>query len=211
MNIILLGPQGSGKGTQAKMIAEKLGLYHVDVGSHLRELAKNDERLDRIINEIGALLPDDEVFLIVTKYLDKFVPDSKNILFDGYPRGIRQYNLMKSWLLKKGTKFDAAIYLDIKKSVSVKRLSARRVCISCEAIYNLITNPPPKKGYCSCGGRLIQRDDDKPAIIRKRLDLYCKQTEPLINILENEGILIRIDGERNINEVFQNILNKLGV
>ncbi|MCS7091933.1 MAG: nucleoside monophosphate kinase [Patescibacteria group bacterium] len=211
MNIILLGPQGSGKGTQARMLSEKLGLVHVDVGAHLRNLSKNDQKLDKIINEIGALLPDKEVFAIVTKYLKEIAPDGRNILFDGYPRGIRQYNLMKNWLIKKGTKFDAAIYLDIKEKESVRRLSARRVCCQCGAIYNLITNLPPRKGYCACGGRLMQREDDKPRVIRKRLALYYQQTAPLVDFLTNEGILIRVDGEKPIEIVFQTILSRLGI
>ncbi len=210
MNLIILGPQGSGKGTQAKLIAKRLNLFCFESGDFLRDLAETDSRIDEIINKKGILLPDQEIFSYVSKYLEKNDSDLKNFILDGYPRSVKQYQYLKNWLQERGSVIDKAVFLDISEEESLKRLSARRICENCGKLYNLITNLPPK-GVCECGGKLIQREDDKPAAIKKRLALYKKQTMPMINQLREEKILIEINGERPIKTIFQDILQKLGV
>lgn len=208
MNIIIFGPQGSGKGTQAKLISEKLGLFYFESGEFLRNLAESNPRIDEIINKKGELLPDEEIFSYATEYLEKNDPDGKNIIFDGYPRSVKQYELLTKWLETKDSRVDKAILLNISEEVSVKRLSARRICTKCGNVYNLITNLPPK-GVCECGGELVQREDDKPEAIKKRLDLYKKNTKPLIEIFKKDGLLVEINGERPINTIFEDIIGNI--
>lgn len=210
MNLIILGPQGSGKGTQAKLIAKKLNLFYFESGDFLRDLAKTDSRINEIINKKGVLLPDQEIFSYVSKYLEKNDPDFKNFILDGYPRSVKQYQYLKDWLQEKGSVIDKAILLNISEKESLKRLSARRICEDCGNLYNLITNPPPK-GVCECGGKLIQREDDQPDAIKKRLAEYQKQTMPVIDQFRKEGIMLEIDGERPIETIFQDILKQLKV
>jgi adenylate kinase len=210
MTIIILGPQGSGKGTQAKLLARDFNLFYLESGEFFRKLAKHDARVDEIVNKKGELLPDEEVFAYISTYLDKKDPDGENIILDGYPRSIKQYEFLKDWLKNKNSKIDKAVLLDISERESIKRLSARRICEQCGAKYNLITKPPPADG-CECGGKLIQREDDKPEAIRKRLALYKKMTEPLIGVLRKEGILMEVDGERPIKVIFEDIKKRLRV
>ena len=208
MNIIILGPQGSGKGTQAKLLVDKLGLYNFESGDFLREVAKSNSMIDRLINQKGVLLPDGVVFSLVSEFLEQKVPTRDNILFDGYPRSIKQYDLLKDWLSESGTKINFSIFIDIREKESIRRLSARRICIKCGNVYNLITNPPPGKS-CECGGDLIQRTDDMADAISERLKEYKKTTHPLIEFLEKEGILIKVDGEKPIDEIFADIIAKI--
>ena len=208
MNIIILGPQGSGKGTQAKLLVDKLGLYNFESGDFLREVAKSNSMIDRLINQKGVLLPDGVVFSLVSEFLEQKVPNRDNILFDGYPRSIKQYDLLKDWLSESGTKINFSIFIDIREKESIRRLSARRICIKCGNVYNLITNPPPSKS-CECGGDLIQRTDDTESAIVERLKEYKKTTHPLIELLAKEGILIKVDGEKPIDKIFADIMAKI--
>ncbi len=209
MNIIILGPQGSGKGTQAKFLVDKFKLFYLDMGKFLRSVAKGNPNIDKIMNQKGKLLPAGIVFSIMSEYLEEKVPERKNILFDGYPRAIKQYEMLKDWLGEKGTEINHVVLLDISERESIKRLSARRLCEKCGTIYNLITNPPPN-GKCKCGGKLTQRKDDKPDVIKQRLSDYKNTTEPLIEIFIKEKVLIKIDGERPIDVIFQDILERVG-
>jgi adenylate kinase len=211
MNVIILGPQGSGKGTQAEKLASIYGLFYMEVGAYLREVAKEDEKIDKMVNKEGVLVPDEVVFNIVTKYLDQHAPERDKIILDGYPRSVKQYLLIKEWLEEKKKKIDYAVFLEIDESTSVQRLSSRRVCSLCARVYNLVTNPPEKDNFCECGGRLFQREDDNPQAIKKRLREYRENTEPLLEILKKEGSLIRIDGERPIDEITLDIVSKLKI
>jgi len=209
MNIIILGPQGSGKGTQAKLLASKLGLFRAEAGNLIREEAKKDKRINEIINKQGKLIPHEEAFSIITKYVEENDPDLRNFILDGYPRSIRQYELLKGWLEDKNLKIDKVILLNTSEKESVRRLSARRICEKCGTVYNLITNPPPKGG-CRCGGELTQREDDRPEAIRKRLNEYKKQTMPVIDLFKKDRILMKVNGERPVEVIFKDILGRLG-
>ncbi len=208
MNIIIFGPQGSGKGTQAELLAKKLNLFFFESGRFLRKVAKTDPSVDEVINKKGELLSDEKTFSLASRFWEEKVPNGKNMILDGYPRSIKQLELFEDWLKERGSKIDKAILLEVSKETSIKRLSARRTCEKCGKVYNLITNPPPKDG-CSCGGKLIQREDDKPGSIEKRLSKYAEVTEPMIKILEKRGILERVGGERGIEVISEDIISRL--
>ncbi len=204
MNIIIFGPQGSGKGTQAKLLAKKFNLFYFESGKFLREIAKKDPEIDKTINEKGKLLPDDKMFSLMSRSLEEKVSDFQNIIFDGYPRSVKQYELLADWLKKKGSKIDKAIFLDISEQESIKRLSARRMDSKTGKIYNLLTAPKP--GPDVNEEDLVQREDDKPAAIKERLANYHKTTEPLVSLLEKEGILEKVGGERPIDEIQKDLV-----
>lgn len=202
MNIIILGPQGSGKGTQAELVAEKFDFFHLESGDFLRDIAKNDTRVDQIINKEGKLLSDEETFDLISGHLAVKLPKRDGVILDGFPRTVRQYELFSQWLSQKGRKIDLAVLLDVSDEESVRRLSARRLDRRSGKIYNLITNPLPPN---TKEEDLIQREDDKPEAIKKRLKLYHEKTQPLINVLDGEGILVRVNGERPIEVIAEEI------
>ena len=209
MNIVLMGPQGSGKGTQAKLLADKFDLFYFEMGSFLRKLAENNLSVDEIINKKGELLPDDMFFFAMKELLGEKISEGKGIILDGFPRTLRQYELLKSWFSEENIKIDIAIFLGIGKEETIKRLSARRVCKKCGENYNLITNLPPQ-GKCKCGENLVQRDDDKPLQIEKRLQLFDQETKPLLDVFQKEGILFKVNGERPIDEIHKDLVRIVG-
>lgn len=201
MNILLIGPQGSGKGTQARVVCDKFGLYYFESGAYLRRIAEGNPELKRSLAE-GKLVPDKEM----TSYLTAFL-DSKNlydgILFDGFPRTVEQYDFMMNWLRDKKVKIDLTVVLKIGEEETMKRLSARRQDPETGKIYNLITDKP-EAGFDE--STLVQRDDDKPEAIKKRLGLYRERTEPLIEKLKADSKVIEVDGERPIEEISQDLI-----
>ena len=206
MNIILLGPQGSGKGTQAALLVRSFNLYYFEMGGVLRDEAKRNPEIDEKINKKGELLPDEEVFSILVSNLNREAPGRDQILFDGFPRSVAQYQMLKDWLAEAGKKIDLAILIKISEAESVRRLSARRICRKCGKIWNLVTTPiPPSENLCSCGGELYQSEDDKPEAIKERLSLYQKVTGPLLEMLDSEGKLVGVGGERPVDEIFEEI------
>lgn len=207
MNIIILGPQGSGKGTQAKLLVEKFGFYCFEMGGFLRELAKTDPLIYEYQNKKGKLVPDDMFFFVMKGLLGGKIKDGKNILLDGFPRTIRQYKTLKNWFDEFGIKIDKVIFINISEEETIKRLSSRRACRVCEKIWNLETSPkPPSPDKCECGGDLIQREDDKPKQIKLRLEEYRKNTEPLLEVFRKEGILEEVSGERSIEEIHTDLV-----
>ncbi|KKR30308.1 hypothetical protein A2715_03045 [Candidatus Woesebacteria bacterium RIFCSPHIGHO2_01_FULL_39_32] len=211
MNLVLLGAPGSGKGTQAEKLSQKLNLFYLQTGELSREWAKTDKRIRNIING-GKLIPEKEMTNYVMKYLEKRVPKGTNILFEGFPRFISQYEEYEKWLASKRQKIDAVVSLDISEKEAVKRLSGRRICEKCGEVYNVITNPPKESGKCDkCKGKLIQRDDDRPEAIKVRFRYYRNNTKKLIDYLDNKEKLIRVDAVRPINVIYLEILEKLGV
>jgi len=206
MNIIIFGPQASGKGTQAHYLAEKLGLFYLSTGDLFRDLSKEDSEVKNLVTS-GGLLSDDLAFSLLKKYLESKHKGYENIIFDGYPRNVNQFNILKNYLYQKGTKIDYAILLDISDKEAVRRLSSRRICTTCKEIYNLVTRPPKFLGICDkCGGKLLQREDEKPEAIRTRLSLYREKTQPLIDVFEKDGILRKVDGERPIVQISKDLL-----
>lgn len=203
MIILMLGPQGSGKGTQARLLASKFNLFYFENGAFLRDLAKTNEFVKKTIEE-GKLVP----FKEMSSYIQAFF-DSKaiwdDIIFDGFPRTLEQYQFFKGWLKEKHVTLDLAIVLSIGEETTVKRLSARRQDPETGKIYNLITDPPPSNVHQD---KLVQREDDKPEAIRKRLDLYKTLTAPLVNALKSEIKVVEVDGEKSIDEI-QNEISKI--
>lgn len=205
MNLILLGPQGSGKGTQGELLSKKFGFYYFEAGGFLRELAKTNKEVDHIVNEVGALIPDSQMFELVSSFLlEKNLFD--NILFDGYPRSVAQYEMLLKFLGEHGTNVKVAIALEIPEEETIRRLSSRRIDPQTHEIYNLITNPPPPSMDIS---KLLHREDDTEPVIKKRLDSYRSTTEPLVERLKNEEKLIEIDGMKSIDDIFSEISDKI--
>jgi adenylate kinase len=203
----MLGMPGSGKGTQAKMIAERYKIPQISTGDMFRAISKENSKLGKKIKSIidsGILVSDDLTFNVLKKRLEK--PDcKKGFILDGYPRNINQAKL-----LDKLTKINFIIYIALTDKTVIKRLTSRRTCRKCGAIYNLISKTPKKEGICDkCGGELYQREDDKEEAVKKRLQVYKNETEPLVNYYKKKGILHEINGEQGIGKIFEDIVRIL--
>ena len=213
MKIIMLGAPGAGKGTQAKMIADKYGVPHVSTGDIFRANIKNGTELGMEAKKYmdqGLLVPDE---LTVKILLDRVSqPDCKNgYVLDGFPRTIPQAEVLDKALAELGESIDYAIDVDVPDENIVKRMSGRRACVSCGATYHVVHVPPKKEGICDrCGSELILRDDDKPETVKNRLDVYHKQTQPLIDFYNAKGILKSVDGTVDMKDVFAAIVAILG-
>ncbi len=213
MKIIFLGPPGSGKGTQAKLMAKKLQAQYFESGDVLREKAKEKsalgQEIDRLLNQEGKYVPDEMMKAIVSDWLSKANLDEE-MVFDGYPRTKDQYLVFQEMLVAKGVKIDKVIYLRVNEKEVIKRLSARRICSQCDLEFNLVTKLPKKDELCDqCQEKLIQRQDDAPEIIKKRLEIYNQLTKPLVEFVRQQGILEEVDGERPIEVIHQDILARL--
>jgi adenylate kinase len=193
--ILLLGAPGAGKGTVASTIVKERGYEHFSTGDMLREsVRKNDEvgRFAKSFMERGELVPDDVIEKIVTARIDRGDPDAK-YLFDGFPRTEHQAESFDKILAARGAKVDAVVALDVPFDVIIKRMSGRRSCKGCGAVYNLHTLKSKVDGVCDrCGGPLFQRADDEESTVRNRLSVYARQTEPLVSFYENKGLLRRV-------------------
>lgn len=208
MNIVFLGPPGVGKGTQAKRIAQEYNLAHIATGDILRAAVSKDTVLGRKVKEImsrGDLVPDEIVFSLVRERLAS-ADFQEGFLLDGFPRNISQAVALGNYLKEKKKKIDYVVYFEVTEEEIIRRLSARRICSSCQANYNLITQPPKKEGLCDfCGSKLILRRDDYPEIIRERLRVYQKETTPLVKCYQTEGLLKKINGNGKIEEIYQGL------
>jgi len=213
MIIVFLGPPGSGKGTQAKMLHQKIGGFYFEGGDILREKAKENspvgEKIRKIIFEKGKLVPNRIMAEILEDWL-KGRDIKKGIIFDGFPRNLSQYQILKNLLVKHGEKITKIIFLKVRQKTVISRLSARRICPKCDFEYNLITRPPKKDEICDfCGSKLVQRQDDTPKVIRERLNTYLKLTRPVIFAAKKEGVLEEINGEEEIPQIHKIILERL--
>ncbi|WP_026525898.1 MULTISPECIES: adenylate kinase [unclassified Butyrivibrio] len=213
MKIIMLGAPGAGKGTQAKMIAEKYKVPHVSTGDIFRANIKNGTELGKKAKEYmdkGQLVPDE---LTVEILLDRVAQeDCKNgYVLDGFPRTIPQADVLDKELTKLGDKVDFAINVDVPDENIVRRMSGRRACLKCGATYHIEHIPPKQEGICDvCGSELVQRDDDKPETVQNRLSVYHEQTQPLIDYYNEKGILKSVDGTKDMQDVFSEITGILG-
>ena len=213
MKIIMLGAPGAGKGTQAKMIADKYGVPHISTGDIFRANIKNGTELGMEAKKYmdqGLLVPDE---LTVRILLDRVAQDDcKNgYVLDGFPRTIPQAEVLDSELTKLGDHIDYAINVDVPDENIVKRLSGRRACLTCGATYQIEHVPPKKEGICDvCGSELVLRDDDKPETVKNRLNVYHEQTQPLIDFYTEKGVLKTVDGTVPMEEVFAAITAILG-
>ncbi len=215
MNLILLGPPGGGKGTQAKRIVEKYGIPQISTGDILRDAVAKGTELGKKAKEYmdrGELVPDEVVIGIVRERLSQ--PDcEKGFILDGFPRTIKQAEALDEILEEMNKKIDAVIDIEVPDEEIIKRIVYRRTCKNCGAVYNLIYSPPKEDNKCDkCGGELYQRDDDKEETVKERLRVYKEQTQPLIDYYKNKGVLYTVDGTKSIDEVWsqiEDILNKI--
>ena len=213
MKIIMLGAPGAGKGTQAKMLAEKYKIPHISTGDIFRANIKNGTELGRQAKEYmdkGLLVPDE---LTVKILLDRVAQAdcSEGYVLDGFPRTIPQAEVLDEALTKLGEKIDFAINVDVPDENIVKRMSGRRACLKCGATYHIEHIPPKKEGICdTCGSELVLRDDDKPETVLSRLKVYHDQTQPLIDFYTAKGVLNTVDGTVDMKDVFNAIVSILG-
>ena len=213
MKIVMLGAPGAGKGTHAKIIAEKYSIPHISTGDIFRANIKNGTELGKKAKSYmdkGQLVPDE---LTLDLIMDRFKQDDcKNgYVLDGFPRTIPQAEALDTALKAKGEKVDFAIDVDVPDENIVKRMGGRRACVGCGATYHVVYSPTKVEGVCDkCGEELIVRDDDKPETVLNRLEVYHNQTQPLIDYYNEQGILKSVDGTVDMKDVFNAIVDILG-
>ncbi|MDE7007996.1 MAG: adenylate kinase [Lachnospiraceae bacterium] len=213
MKIIMLGAPGAGKGTQAKLIAEKYGIPHVSTGDIFRANIKDGTQLGREAKEYmdqGLLVPDE---LTVKILLDRVAKEDckDGYVLDGFPRTIPQAKVLDAALCEIGDQVDFAVNVDVPDESIIRRMGGRRACLACGATYHTEYIPPKSEGICDvCGKELVLRDDDKPETVKNRLDVYHKQTQPLIDFYQEKGILKSVDGTVPMDDVFAAITAILG-
>jgi len=208
MRLVMLGPPGSGKGTQSKFISEEYNIPIIGTGDIFRKLAEKDKSIRDIISS-GELVPDERVEDIVAKTLESSNME-KGFIFDDFPRTLHQAKFLDNFLKKHQAKLDAVIFINIEIGRLIERISSRRICKKCGAVYNLITNPSEKPGICDiCGGELYQRQDDSSDVVRKRVKKYFRTINDVIDYYRNLSILKDIDGKGSIQEVYSIIMDIL--
>ena len=213
MKIIMLGAPGAGKGTQAKMLADKYMIPHISTGDIFRANIKNGTELGqkaKTYMDQGLLVPDE---LVCDLVVDRVQQDdwAMGYILDGFPRTIPQAEALDAALSKLGAKIDYAVNVEVPDENIVNRMSGRRACVACGATYHIVHNPTKVEGVCDrCGKELILRDDDKPETVTKRLNVYHEQTQPLIEYYTKQGALVEVDGTMNMDDVFNAIVKILG-
>jgi len=204
MNIIFLGPPGAGKGTQAKLVAERFHIPHISTGDILREAVTNGSELGKKVKNImesGDLVPDDLMVDIVKERIGR-ADCKKGFILDGFPRTIVQANALDEVLKGMNKEIEGTVYFKIEEEEVVKRISARRVCSKCGAVYNLVYSPPKVNGICDkCGAPIYQRDDDKEETVRKRYSVYIEKTVNLLDFYKKQGKLFEVDASKDIEKV----------
>ena len=211
-NIIFVGAPGAGKGTQAPLVAQKLNLVHISSGDLFRQALEQGTELGKQAKtymERGALVPDEITIQMVMERLA--APDSENgVILDGFPRNLAQAEALDGALDRQGKTIDNVVSIRVSEAELVKRLSGRRLCRQCQAVYNVVNSPPRMAGKCDkCGGELYQRPDDKPETVQKRLDVYFAETAPLIEYYRRQSKLLEIEGEGSVEEVTRRIVSAL--
>ena len=213
MKIIMLGAPGAGKGTQAKKIAAQYSIPHISTGYIFRANIKNNTELGqkaKTYMDKGELVPDS---LVVDLIMDRFkeADCANGYVLDGFPRTIPQAEALDNALKANGEKVDFAINVEVPDENIINRMSGRRACVGCGATYHIKYNPTKVEGVCdACGEKLILRDDDKPETVKNRLSVYHEQTQPLIDYYNKAGVLAEVDGTKDMEDVFKDIVNILG-
>lgn len=213
MRLILLGPPGAGKGTQADKIAKEYNIPHISTGDIFRANIKKETELGLKAKQYidnGELVPDSVVVAIVEDRIKQ--DDTENgFLLDGFPRTENQALALDAALKDMSIALDAVINIDVDSKILVTRITGRRICKDCGATFHVEFNPPAEEGVCDqCGGELYQRSDDNEDTVQNRIDVYNKQTAPLIEYYSKQDLIKSIDGEQNIDKVFTDIVKKLG-
>ncbi len=205
MILVFLGPPGAGKGTQAKKLAEDKGFVHISTGDILRDAVRKGTPLGKKAKEYmerGELVPDD----LMVALIEEVFPEGKGVVIDGFPRTVPQAEALDRMLSKRGIRVDRAVLFDISDEEVITRLTGRRSCPNCGAVYHMKFNPPKRDEVCDvCGTKLLQREDDREEVVRRRLKVYREQTAPLVDYYRSKGILITLDASRPIEEVYQDL------
>lgn len=206
MRMLLLGPPGAGKGTQARVLSQNLNLAHLSTGDIFREAAKRQDEIGRKLTEYmnkGQLVPDEIVNqAVVEKLKDKSIQD--RFILDGYPRTEDQAVALDEFLAANKIPLDLVIYMQASEKVIIERLTGRLVCEKCAANFHIKNIPPEKDGICDkCGARLLQREDDKEETVRKRLKVYEQQTAGLINYYKKQGILNTVSADLQVDKLYK--------
>lgn len=213
MRIVLLGPPGAGKGTQASSIVKKYKIPHISTGDIFRKNIKEETALGMKAKDYidkGLLVPDDVVVAIVK---DRLTLDDchDGFMLDGFPRTVAQAQALDEELKELSVRLDKVINIEVVKEELIARVVGRRICKDCGATYHIKFNPPSDRGICDeCGGELYQRKDDSEETVRKRIEIYLQETKPLINYYKKQEVLVEIDGEQDIDKVFLDIINAIG-
>lgn len=212
MKVIMLGAPGAGKGTQAKKIASKYDIPHISTGDIFRENIKGNTQLGqkaRVYMDQGLLVPDE---LVLELIMDRFnAPDCKDgYVLDGFPRTIPQAKALDAALTRNDDQVEYAIDVDVADEVIIDRMAGRRACLNCGRTYHVDTLKPKVEGICdNCNTELVLRDDDKPETVKKRLEVYHEQTQPLLDYYRDKGILHRVDGTGGIDNIYNEIIHVL--
>jgi adenylate kinase len=207
--MVMIGPPGAGKGTQAKLLEERLGVLHISTGDMLREAERAGTPLGRAVQRYlrnGGLVPDALMIDVVEKRLAE--PDGAcGFVLDGFPRTVVQAQALDAFLGRRGERLDGVVWIRLPREELVRRLSGRRVCAACGAMFHLTYDPPKRPGVCDrCGGTLVQREDDREETVRHRLDVYERETGPVIDHYRALGLLREVDGMGSREEVFDRIV-----
>lgn len=213
MRVVLLGPPGAGKGTQAETIVKAYEIPHISTGDMFRSAVKEGTKLGmeaKAYMDAGALVPDELTIGIVKERLQK-LDCQKGFLLDGFPRTLAQADALDKLLQELGSSLDAVLNIEVPFEDLITRLTGRFICRQCQAPYHKVFNPPKQAGICDlCGGELYQRADDSEATVTARLEVYNRQTAPLISYYANSNRLITINGQGSVEEVGKSVLAALG-
>ncbi|NOR44038.1 MAG: adenylate kinase [Candidatus Delongbacteria bacterium] len=207
MNILLLGAPGSGKGSQAELLEKEYGIVQVSTGDLLRDAVSNNTDLGaiaKIYMDKGELVPNDLVLELLSDRLKNRDCDN-GVIFDGFPRNIEQTELLEDLLVERERELDIVVNIEVPFDLIITRLNSRRVCSGCGKGYNTITSPPKGENCESCGGEIIIRDDDREDVVKNRLDVYDKNTKPLIAHYSQKGIMINMNGVGKIAEIYEEL------